>query len=225
VTAPVLRCSQLVKTYTLGDTEVHALRGVDLRVEPGDYLAVTGPSGSGKSTLLNLFGLLDRPTSGEIEVQGTPVAGLGDDELAALRNRTIGFVFQTFHLLPRATALDNVALPLLYSGIPAAQRRERARQCLELVGLADRTLHRPSELSGGQRQRVAVARALVTDPALVLADEPTGNLDQATGREVLALLDELHDQGRTILVITHDVDVAARAQRRIHVVDGLISEI
>ena len=221
---PVLSCIGLEKSYQMGETVVRAIRGVDLQIWRSSYLAVTGPSGSGKSTLLNLLGLLDRPTTGTIHVLDEDTQRLDDDRLARLRNRTIGFVFQTFNLLPRLSALENVSLPLLYSDIPRVDRLERARVALERVGLGDRLSHRPAELSGGQRQRVAIARALVTSPELILADEPTGNLDQETGREILDLFDDLHDEGRTLVVITHDETVAERAERRIHVVDGTIVE-
>jgi len=201
---------------------VTALVDVSLAVEPGEFVAVVGPSGSGKTTLMNILGCLDRPTSGRYVLDGTSVAELDDDRLAALRSRSIGFVFQSYNLLPRASALDNVATPLIYQGVGRREREARARAALERLGLGDRTHHEPTELSGGQQQRVAIARALVTEPALLLADEPTGNLDSASGAEVMALLHELNASGRTIVLITHDVEVAAAANRQIHVRDGRV---
>ena len=206
----------------MGDTVIRALQGVDVTICRGEYVAIMGPSGSGKSTLMNIIGCLDRPDSGEYWLNGTPVAELGDAELAALRNREIGFVFQTFNLLARADALHNVELPLIYAGIGRRERTERARLALEQVGLRERMRHRPSELSGGQRQRVAVARALVTRPSLLLADEPTGNLDSATTADILALFDELHAKGNTIVLVTHDANVAEYAHRAIRLRDGRI---
>ena len=206
----------------MGSEEVRALRGVDLTVMRGEYVAIMGPSGSGKSTLMNLLGCLDTPTEGSYRLAGQEVSGLSDTETAFIRNQRIGFVFQTFHLLPRYTALDNVALPLRYAGVTAAERHDRARRALERVDLADRLDHRPNQLSGGQRQRVAIARALVNDPDLLLADEPTGNLDSKVGAEILALFDELHASGRTVVMVTHEPEVAARAERLIKVVDGSI---
>ena len=208
----------------MGDVEVRALRGVNMRVERGEYVAIMGPSGSGKSTLMNLLGCLDTPTEGSYRLAGEEVSRLTDEQTAAIRNRRIGFVFQTFHLLPRYSALDNVGLPLRYGGVPRDERRRRARIVLERVGLADRVDHRPNQLSGGQRQRVAIARALVNDPDLLLADEPTGNLDSQVGGEILALFDELHESGRTVVMVTHEPDVAARAGRLIRFVDGEIVE-
>nr|WP_189180584.1 ABC transporter ATP-binding protein [Microbispora rosea] len=201
---------------------VDALRGVDLRIEQGEFVAIVGPSGSGKSTLMHLLGCLDRPTSGTLRVNGVDVATLDDSGLADLRNRTIGFVFQSFHLLARTSALDNVALPLVYRGVPRAERRERARRALEAVGLGHRLTHRPSQMSGGEQQRVAVARALVGDPRVLLADEPTGNLDTRNGEEVMGLLERLNKGGVAVVLVTHDAEVAARARRRIHVRDGRI---
>jgi putative ABC transport system ATP-binding protein len=212
----------LCRSFPMGDTVVRALQGVDVTICRGEYVAIMGPSGSGKSTLMNIIGCLDRPDSGEYWLNRTPVAALGDAELAALRNREIGFVFQTFNLLARADALHNVELPMIYAGISRRERSDRARLALEQVGLADRLRHRPSELSGGQRQRVAVARALVTRPSLLLADEPTGNLDSATAADILALFDELHAQGNTIVLVTHDASIAEHAHREIRLRDGNI---
>jgi putative ABC transport system ATP-binding protein len=211
------------KIYRSGRLEVEALQGVDLDVVAGDFLAIIGPSGSGKSTLMHLLGCLDRPTAGTYRLAGTDVAGLSDDELARVRNRTIGFVFQSFNLLPRTTALENVAMPLLYAGLGRSERLERARDALARLGLEDRLSHEPSELSGGQQQRVAIARALVTRPAIILADEPTGNLDSASGADVLELLHELNDAGTTIVLITHDSDVAVAAKRSVRVRDGRLA--
>ena len=202
---------------------VDALRDVSLEVAQGEFVAIVGPSGSGKSTMMNIIGCLDRPTAGVYRLAGTEVASLGDDGLARLRSRTIGFVFQSYNLLPRTSALDNVATPLLYQGVRRRERVARATAALERLGLGDRLDHEPTELSGGQQQRVAVARAIVTDPALILADEPTGNLDSASGRDVLAVLRELHAAGRTIVLITHDPDVASAAQRQVHIRDGQIA--
>jgi putative ABC transport system ATP-binding protein len=210
------------KIYVMGTNEVHALDGVDLQVRKGEYLAIMGPSGSGKSTLMNMIGCLDTPTSGSYKLRGTEIREREDDELARIRNQEIGFIFQTFNLLPRADALHNVELPLIYAGKPAKERRARAKELLELVGLGDRAHHRPNELSGGQRQRVAIARALVNNPSIVLADEPTGNLDTKTGQEIMALLDEIHRKGNTVILVTHEEEVAARALRVVRLRDGLI---
>jgi putative ABC transport system ATP-binding protein len=216
----LIRAEGLERRYRMGDAVIHALRGVDLAVGRNEYVAIMGPSGSGKSTLMNLIGCLDTPDAGRYWLNGRLVSDMGDTELASVRNKDIGFVFQSFALLPRATALANVELPLIYAGVRLAERHERAAHALERVGLADRAGHRPAELSGGQRQRVAVARALVTRPALLLADEPTGNLDTVTGAEILALFDDLHAAGHAIVLITHEHEVAAHARRTIQVRDG-----
>ena len=221
-TNEVIRTEGLRKEYVLGAEVVRALRGIDLLIERNEYVAIMGPSGSGKSTFMNLIGCLDTPTAGEYWLNGTPVSKLSDDELARIRNKEIGFVFQTFNLLPRATALHNVELPLIYAGVPAKERRERAATMLEKVGLAERMEHKPNELSGGQRQRVAVARALVNNPALLLADEPTGNLDTKTSEEIMALFGELHAEGQTIVLVTHEPDIAEHAHRQIVLRDGQI---
>jgi putative ABC transport system ATP-binding protein len=218
----VIRIEGVRKDYVLGVETVRALRGVDLAVGRGDYLAIMGPSGSGKSTLMNIIGCLDTPTAGDYWLNGHAVAQLVDDELAHIRNREIGFVFQTFNLLPRATALHNVELPLVYGGVGSTERKQRASEMLERVGLGDRMLHKPTELSGGQRQRVAVARALVNRPAILLADEPTGNLDSRTGHEIMALFDQLQADGQTIIVVTHEADIARHAHRTVVLRDGLI---
>jgi putative ABC transport system ATP-binding protein len=216
----IIEMTDVRKTYAMGSMEVEALRGVSLRIEQGEYVAVAGPSGSGKSTLMHIIGCLDLPTSGDYVLAGGYVAELSEAHLAEIRNRRIGFVFQQFNLLPSMTACRNVELPLAYAGVPPAERRARAEEALTRVGLADRLKHKPGELSGGQQQRVAVARALVTDPALILADEPTGNLDSTASADVLALLDELHAMGRTIVLITHEAEVARRATRSVLIRDG-----
>ena len=221
---PVLLVEDLVKTYGEGDTAVHALRGISLTVERGEYVAIMGASGSGKSTLMNILGCLDIPSSGRYQLDGVDVSRLTDRQLALVRNRRIGFVFQAFNLIPRTSAQANVELPLAYAGLKAAERRRRAAAALAMVGLSDRAKHEPNKLSGGQQQRVAVARALVTAPALVLADEPTGNLDTQSSADVLAVLDRLNRSGRTIVLITHESDVAAHAGRLIRLVDGRIVE-
>jgi len=224
VSAPVVRVSGVRKTYRSGSIEFEALCGIDMTIDEGEYVAVVGPSGSGKSTLMNLLGCLDTPTEGTYLLGGEDVSTMSEAQLAEVRNRRIGFVFQQFHLLASLPAWRNVELPLLYAGLPRAERRERAVAALERVGLGDRVHNRPGELSGGQQQRVAVARALVTEPDMILADEPTGNLDSASTAAVLALLDELHDAGRTIVLITHEHDVATRASRNLVIRDGLITD-
>lgn len=218
----VIQTVALRKYYILGAETVRAVRGVDLEVKRGDFVAIMGPSGSGKSTFMNLIGCLDTPTGGDYWLNGRKVSELSDDQLARVRNRDIGFVFQTFNLLPRATSLHNVELPLIYAGVSSRERRKRAEEKLALVGLADRMGHKPPELSGGQRQRVAIARALVNDPALLLADEPTGNLDSVTSREIVEILSDLNRSGQTILLVTHEADIAASAARQIHLSDGLV---
>jgi putative ABC transport system ATP-binding protein len=218
----VIDIADVSKLYKMGEEIIHALRGVSVEIRRNEYLAIMGPSGSGKSTLMNMLGCLDTPTAGRYLFNGKNVAHMEDDELADIRNREIGFVFQTFNLLPRSTALANVELPLIYAGLPAAVRRERAVQTLTNVGLGDRMGHKPNELSGGQRQRVAIARALVNHPSIILADEPTGNLDSRTGVEIMALFEQLYEQGNTIIVITHEEDIARHARRVVRLRDGLI---
>jgi putative ABC transport system ATP-binding protein len=219
-TSPLISISGLRRSYQMGETTIDALRGVDLKISPNEYVAIMGPSGSGKTTLMNMIGCLDSPDSGTYELNGTVVSALGDQQLAKIRNREIGFVFQTFNLLARATALHNVELPLIYAGLNQKQRLDKTLRALEQVGLSDRASHKPGEMSGGQRQRVAIARALVTEPSIVLADEPTGNLDSKTGKEIMALFDDLHRKGQTIILVTHEDDVAAHSQRQIHLLDG-----
>jgi putative ABC transport system ATP-binding protein len=221
--APLISLVGVSRTYDLGHIEVPALVDVDLEIRRGDFVAILGPSGSGKSTLMNILGCLDRPTAGTYLLEGRSVAELDDDALAQLRSRTIGFVFQNYNLIPRTTALDNVATPLLYQGLGRHEAIRRAGSALERLGLGDRLRHVPSELSGGQQQRVSIARAIVTNPSMLLADEPTGNLDSTSGAEVIELLHELHDEGRTVVLITHDSDVAAHADREVHVRDGRIA--
>ena len=220
--AHLIEMRGLTRVYHLGTEEIHALRGIDLIIEQGEYVAIMGPSGSGKSTLMNMIGCLDRPTDGQYILDGIPVESMNDDELAAVRNKKIGFVFQTFNLLARTTALANVELPLVYAKIPRVERRLLAEEALTAVGLKDRMGHQPNELSGGQRQRVAIARALVNKPSLLLADEPTGNLDTQTGREILDLFRDLHSRGNSIIIVTHEDDVAREAKRIIHIRDGRI---
>ena len=220
----LIQTHDIWKTYVMGGEEIHALRGVTISIERGEYVAIMGPSGSGKSTLMNLIGCLDTPSKGSYLLNNQEVARMNDNELARIRNEEIGFVFQTFNLLPRATALHNVELPLVYAGVPAADRTARAKAALEKVELTSRMTHRPNELSGGQRQRVAIARALVNTPSLILADEPTGNLDQKTGSEIIDIFEELASHDETIVLVTHDPAIAARTARRIKIVDGLIVE-
>jgi putative ABC transport system ATP-binding protein len=221
-TGALIQAQDLWRTYVMGAEEIHALRGVSFEIQKGEYVAVMGPSGSGKSTLMNIIGCLDTPSKGRYVLHGNVVSEMDDDQLAAVRNREIGFVFQTFNLLPRATALHNVELPLVYAGIPKEERLEKARRALELVDLGERVNHRPNELSGGQRQRVAIARALVMGPAILLADEPTGNLDSATGEEIMRLFERLYAEGNTIILVTHERDIAEHAHRTINIRDGQI---
>ncbi|MDE0442756.1 MAG: ABC transporter ATP-binding protein [Gammaproteobacteria bacterium] len=221
---PVIRVRDLHKNYRMGSDTIHALNGVDCAIHANEYVAVMGPSGSGKSTLMNIIGCLDRPTSGEYWLSGENVSKLGDKSLARVRNRRIGFVFQTFNLLPRASALQNVEIPLMYGGVGRRQRRARARDTLERVGLKDRMKHKPSELSGGQRQRVAVARALVNEPEILLADEPTGNLDSRTGEDIMDLFDTLYHAGQTIILVTHETHIANRAHRHVQLHDGVVTQ-
>jgi putative ABC transport system ATP-binding protein len=219
----LIQTEELWKTYQMGAEEVHALRGVSFVIRRGEYVAIMGPSGSGKSTMMNLIGCLDTPSKGEYSLNGRRVSEMNDDELAYIRNKEIGFVFQTFNLLARATALHNVELPLIYNGTPAAERKERAMKALQAVELGDRMYHKPNELSGGQRQRVAIARALVNNPSIILADEPTGNLDSATSTEIMNLLDALHKRGNTIVLVTHEPDIALHARRVIRLLDGKVA--
>lgn len=221
---PVINIKNLTKVYQVGAEEVHALRGVDVQVERGEYLAIMGPSGSGKSTLMNMIGCLDTPTSGLYELNDINVSEMSDNELARIRNKEIGFVFQTFNLLPRSNSLHNVELPLIYAGIHASERKKKAIDSLTKVGLGDRVMHKPNELSGGQRQRVAIARALVNNPSIILADEPTGNLDSKTGDEIMMLFNNLYDAGNTIILVTHEEYIAEHAHRIIRLRDGLIEE-
>ena len=218
----IIKISNLTKTYDMGATQVHALRGLSIEIAVNEYVAIMGPSGSGKSTLLNILGCLDVSTSGQYELNGQQVSQMDDDALAHIRNREIGFVFQTFNLLPRSDALDNVELPLVYSSVSPTERRERAQNALEAVGLAERMHHRPNELSGGQRQRVAIARALVNNPAIILADEPTGALDTSTGKEIMELFRHLHDQGNTIILVTHEEEIACYSHRIVRFRDGVV---
>ncbi len=219
----LISVKELTKVYEVGAEKIRAVAGVDLQVSKNEYLSVMGPSGSGKSTLMNILGCLDTPTSGFYSLNGQEVSGLSDDELAYIRNKEIGFVFQTFNLLPRATALQNVELPLIYGGIPADERNERAKKALEAVGLTARAAHKPSELSGGQRQRVAIARALVNNPSIILADEPTGNLDSSTGNEIMSIFKTIHSAGNTIIMVTHEEYIAEHSKRVVRLLDGLIS--
>jgi putative ABC transport system ATP-binding protein len=220
---PLIETVDLWKTYVMGSEEIHALKGVSISIERGEYVAIMGPSGSGKSTLMNLIGCLDTPSRGSYLLNGKQVSQMNDNELARIRNEEIGFVFQTFNLLPRATALHNVELPLVYAGVPSADRQQRAKLALEKVELGSRMTHKPNELSGGQRQRVAVARALVNRPSIILADEPTGNLDSKTGEEIMQLFDQLYEQGNTIIVVTHEEDIARHAERILRIRDGRIA--
>ncbi len=217
-----IEIKDMVKTYQLGNSEVQALRGVSLEIEKNEYIAIMGPSGSGKSTIMNLLGCLDIPTSGTYLLEGKNVSNLNDDSLAEIRNQKIGFVFQTFNLLPRADVFRNVELPMVYGGIPVSKRKQMAEEAIRRVGLGDRMNHKPSELSGGQRQRVAIARALVNNPSIILADEPTGNLDSATGEEIMAIFDQLHEAGNTIILVTHESDIAEHAHRVVKLKDGLV---
>jgi putative ABC transport system ATP-binding protein len=220
----LIETRDLWKTYVMGQEEIHALRGVSIEIASGEYVAIMGPSGSGKSTLMNLIGCLDTPSKGSYLLNGKEVAAMNDDELARIRNEEIGFVFQTFNLLPRATALHNVELPLVYAGMTGKERQARANEALAKVELTDRATHRPNELSGGQRQRVAIARALVNNPSILLADEPTGNLDSKTGNEIMGIFARLHEAGNTIVLVTHEADIAAYAHRIIHIRDGQVEK-
>ncbi|HNQ27532.1 MAG TPA: ABC transporter ATP-binding protein [Aquaticitalea sp.] len=218
----VIHIRNIIRNFQMGNETLHVLKGIDLDIQRGEYVAIMGPSGSGKSTLMNILGCLDTPTSGQYILNGKDVSQMSDDELAEIRNKEIGFVFQTFNLLPRTTAIDNVALPMVYAGTSKSERTERAKEVLTSVGLADRMDHKPNELSGGQRQRVAVGRALVNKPSIILADEPTGNLDSKTSLEILQLFDDIHNAGNTVIVVTHEEDVAERAKRVIRLRDGII---
>ncbi|HEY2844821.1 MAG TPA: ABC transporter ATP-binding protein [Bryobacteraceae bacterium] len=220
----IIRTWDLMKTYVMGDQTIHAVAGIDIEIKKGEYVAIMGPSGSGKSTLMNLIGCLDSPSTGLYYLNGNLVSDMDDDELARIRNQEIGFVFQTFNLLARATALHNVELPLIYAGVSSSKRAEQAKAALKAVDLADRMLHKPSELSGGQRQRVAIARALVNNPSMLLADEPTGALDTATGNDIMALFAKLHEQGNTMVLVTHEHDIALHAHRIIHIRDGKVEK-
>lgn len=220
--SPIIRLSNIKKMYQMGDEEVHALSGVDIEIQKNEYVAIMGPSGSGKSTLMNVIGCLDTPTSGLYELNGTNVSEMNDNQLAKIRNKEIGFVFQTFNLLARSNVLHNVELPLIYGGVGSADRKRQAAGAIERVGLGDRAHHKPNELSGGQRQRVAIARALVTNPSILLADEPTGNLDSKTGEEIMGLFDILHSEGNTIILVTHEEDIAAHAHRIVRIRDGKV---
>ena len=224
MSSSIIEASELRKTYQVGEVQVHALDSVDVRILKGSYIALMGPSGSGKSTLMNIFGCLDTPTSGKYVLNGKDVSSLSDDELADIRNKEIGFVFQTFNLLPRYRTIENVALPMIYAGVPKKERLERAEMVLKKVGLGDRMDHRPNELSGGQRQRVAIARALVMNPSIILADEPTGNLDSVTSAGIMELFSEINKDGNTVIVVTHEEGIAAHAERVIRLKDGKISE-
>ncbi len=219
----LIKTEELWKTYVMGAEQIHALRGVSFEIRRGEYVAIMGPSGSGKSTMMNLIGCLDTPTKGKYYLNSRLVSEMNDDELAHIRNKEIGFVFQTFNLLARATALHNVELPLIYNGTPARERKERAMGALQAVELGERMYHKPNELSGGQRQRVAIARALVNNPSIILADEPTGNLDSQTSSEIMILLDKLHDRGNTIILVTHEHDIAVHAHRAIRLLDGMVA--
>ena len=220
--SPIIQTKDLWKTYTMGSETIHALQSVTLDIERGEFLAVMGPSGSGKSTLMNILGCLDSPTKGDYHLNGKPVSAMDDDSLAHIRNQEVGFVFQVFNLLPRASALHNVEMPLIYSHVPAGERQKRAREALEIVDLKDRTDHRPNELSGGERQRVAIARALINNPSIILADEPTGNLDSKTSHEIMELLSKLDRDGNTIIIVTHENEIAGYARRVIHLLDGQV---
>ena len=219
---PVIQLQDIYKNYYLGNVVIEVLKGISLTIQRGEYVALMGPSGSGKSTLMNIIGCLDTPTSGTYTLNGQAVSGMSDDSLADVRNREIGFVFQQFHLLPRLSALENVALPLVYAGVPKKQRNARATEVVAMVNLSDRSHHKPSELSGGQNQRVAIARALINNPSLILADEPTGNLDSRTSGEIMAIFDQIHAAGNTVILVTHEEDIAAHARRIIRLKDGLV---